>query len=368
MALRPAFGWLQTAHQDQSPNHSIINRNCVNLSIVAIVRNIGAVALAAAVIGAAHARPLAQPASLPTPGFHHLHLNSVDPDAAIAFYAKQFPSTSASTFAGQPALRSPNNVWVLFTKVDTPPATQPHTAFWHFGWHVTDVRKSLERFRQNNVTLLPLYTGDGGRTVFINSDTWPGTGGVLGLTLEGVAEAKAKGVKPNGGAGFAYLRGPDDALVEYQGNMPAERFNHVHMFQDQPFCAQLWYEKHLNVAPGGRGGQTRTEADCRVNRSPAKTLPALEWDGMHRTPSVTSTRFGDVSFFWYMNQRDTPAAPTRGQLMDHVALSVADLDAWLEKLTAAKVTVLEKGYSVGGLRAIMIEGPSREAIELIEVR
>ena len=30
---------------------------------------------------------------LATPGFHHLHLNSVDPEAAIDFYTRQFPST-----------------------------------------------------------------------------------------------------------------------------------------------------------------------------------------------------------------------------------------------------------------------------------
>ena len=28
-----------------------------------------------------------------TPKFHHLHLNSTDPDRAIAFYTRQFPST-----------------------------------------------------------------------------------------------------------------------------------------------------------------------------------------------------------------------------------------------------------------------------------
>ncbi len=314
-------------------------------------------------------RSVAQPTTLATPGFHHLHLNSVNPEAAIAFYVRQFPSTSASTFAGQPALRSPNNVWVLFTKVEAPPATQPPTAFWHFGWHVTDVRKSLEAYKQNGVTLLPLYTGDNGGTVFVSSDTWPGSGGVLGLTLRGIAEAKAKGVKPAGGAGFAYLRGPDDAMVEYQGNMPAERFNHVHMFQDQPFCAQLWYETRLNAAPAGRGAQpARTEADCRVERGPDKTFPALESSGMYRTPSVTSTRFGDVSFFWYMNQGDTRAAPTRGHLMDHVALSVTDLDAWIAKVKAANVTFLAPAYTLGGLRAVMIEGPSREAIELVEVK
>jgi catechol 2,3-dioxygenase-like lactoylglutathione lyase family enzyme len=324
--------------------------------------------VAAAIIGFSP-QPSAQLELLPTPGFHHLHLNSVNPETAIAFYTKQFPSTIASTFAGQPALRSPNNVWVLFTKVGAPPATQPATAFWHFGWHVTDVRNSLQTYRQQGVTLLPLYTGDAGGTVFVSSDTWPGTGGVLGLTLQGVADAKAKGVKPAGGAGFAYLRGPDDAMVEYQGNMPAERFNHVHMFQDQPFCAQLWYETRLNVPSAARAGEpARTEATCRVERSPAKTFPALESDGMYRTPSVTSARFGDVSFLWYMNQGDKPAASTRGHLMDHVGLSVADLDAWVAKLKAANVTFLEQPYTLGNLRAVMIEGPSREAIELVEVK
>ena len=114
--------------------------------------------------------------------------------------------------------------------------------------------------------------------MFVSSDTWPGTGGVLGLTTAGIAEAKAKGVKPAGGAGFAYLRGPDDAMVEYQGNMPAERFNHVHMFQDQPFCAQLWYQTRAQRRRQrrGRGQPARTEADCRVERGPDKTWPALE--------------------------------------------------------------------------------------------
>ena len=50
---------------------------------------------------------------LPPPSFHHLHLNSADPEAAIAFYVRQFPSTVKSSFAGQPALKA-GNVWVLF--------------------------------------------------------------------------------------------------------------------------------------------------------------------------------------------------------------------------------------------------------------
>ena len=51
---------------------------------------------------------------LPTPGFHHLHLNSVDPDRAIDFYTRQFPSTAKGEWGGYPALKSPNDVLVLF--------------------------------------------------------------------------------------------------------------------------------------------------------------------------------------------------------------------------------------------------------------
>ena len=311
-----------------------------------------------------------QPAALPAPGFHHLHLNSMNPDTAIGFYTKSFPTTSKSSWGGLAALKSPNNVLVLFTKVEQPPSTQPQTAVWHFGWHVTSERTAMARLRADGVTLLPLYTSDEGGTVNINSDTWPGTGGVLGLTKTQIEEAKRTNVKPVGGAGFAYIRGPDDALIEVQGDMPAERFNHVHMYQEDPFCAQLWYQKHLNAPiPQGRRGnaEPRTEANCKVPRGPDTTWPALEVQGMYRTPSAGVT-FGDVAMNWYMRQGEKPLVPTRGHLVDHVALSVASLDAWVAKLRGEGVRFLEEPYRLGDTRAAMIEGPSREALELVEVR
>jgi catechol 2,3-dioxygenase-like lactoylglutathione lyase family enzyme len=334
--------------------------------------NISAIVIAAA-LAAVYARSgasgAAQGEALPAPGFHHLHLNSMNPDAAIAFYARAFPSTTKATWNGLPALRSPNNVLLLLTKVDQPPATQPQTAVWHFGWHVTNERAAMARLRNEGVTLLPLYTTDEGGTVNINSDTWPGTGGVLGRTKAQIEEARKNDVKPAGGPGFAYIRGPDDALIEVQGDMPAERFNHVHMYQEDPFCAQLWYQKHLNapVSQGRRGGEPRTEANCKVPRGADKTWPALEVDGMYRTPSA-GVIFGDVAMNWYMRQGDRPLVGTRGHLADHVALSVANLDAWIAKLRGESVRILEEPFKVGDARAILIEGPSREAVELIEIQ
>ena len=306
---------------------------------------------------------------LPAPGFHHLHLNSVDPGAAIAFYTRQFSTTAKTSWGGFPALASPNNVLVLFTRVATAPATAPQTAIWHFGWHVTDSRATLESYKgRPDVTLLPLYTGDDGGTVFVSSDTWPGGGGVLGRTKTQIAGAKATGVQPTRTGGFAYMQGPDNALVEYAGNHPAERFNHVHMFQEDPFCAQLWYQKHLNAPVyAGRTSQTPlTEATCKVARGSDRTFPALEPDGMFRSPSAAVV-FGDVAFLWYMRQGDRPLVSPRGHLYDHVALSVGDLDAWVAKLRGEGVTFLEEPYRLGDTRAVMIEGPSREALELVEI-
>src|SRR5271170_5050318 len=97
--------------------------------------------------------------TLPPPGFHHLHLNSTNPEAAIDFYLKQFPSTVKTSFAGIPALKA-GKVYVLFTKVSASPPTEPQTAIWHFGWHVLDVRKNLETYKERGVPLLPLFATD----------------------------------------------------------------------------------------------------------------------------------------------------------------------------------------------------------------
>jgi hypothetical protein len=307
--------------------------------------------------------------ALAPPSFHHLHLNSVDPDAAIDFYTAHFATTSRTTWGGVPALASPNQVLILFSQVPTPPPVAPQTAIWHFGWHVPDARVALDTYRSRaGVKLLPLYTGDGDTTVFISSDTWPGTGGVLGRTPAQIAEAKVTGVEPTRAGGFAYLQGPDNAIVEYAGNYPAQRFNHVHMFQEDPLCAELWYRQHLGASPlPGRGDPASlTEATCQVPRGPDRTFPALEPDGTFRTPSG-GVAFGDVWLPWYMRQGDQPLVGTRGNVYDHIALRVTRLDPWIDKLRNAGVTFINAPYRLGETRAVMIAGPSQEAIELVEV-
>jgi catechol 2,3-dioxygenase-like lactoylglutathione lyase family enzyme len=278
-------------------------------------------------------------APLPAPGFHHIHLNSIDPEAAADFYAAQFPSSTRTTFAGLPALKT-GSVYLLFNKVKLPPATAPQTALWHFGWQVADIHEKLALLKQHpGVRLVPLYIANEAGAV---------------VPAE-IAEAKA----PNRG-GFAFLAGPDGAIIEYQGDLATERLNHLHMFQQNPFCAELWYHQHLN-APSK---SAYTEASCKAPR-PGPSWPAFDPGGMIRQQAGVA--FDEISVTWHVQQSDTPLAPSRGHLLDHYALSVSNLDAWIAKLRRERVRFLTKTYKLGSLRAVMIEGPSREAIELVEL-
>ena len=303
------------------------------------------------------------------PSFHHIHLNSTNPDAAIAFYLHQFKNTEKTQWGGLPALKSFNDVLIIFNTVSTPAPTAPQSAIWHFGWYVTDVRARMQTFKnRSEVTLLPLYTGEAEEAVFINTDTYPGVDGVLGLTQAQLQDARQKGVQPKGGPGFAYMQGPDGAIVEYMGDFSVERFNHIHLYQEDPFCAQIWYQRHLNapVMPGRVSPTPMTEKTCHVERGASRTWPALNREGMFRSPRA-AVLFGDVALTWYPPQDDQPLVSSRGQLYDHFGLGVKDLTGWAKKLKNEGVHFLSDIEVINETRSLMIEGPSREAIELVEV-
>ena len=203
----------------------------------------------------------------------------------------------------------------------------------------------------------------------MSSDTWPGTGGVLGLTKAQIAAAKAEGVKPAGGAGFAYMQGPDNAIIEYQGNMPAERFNHVHLYQEDPFCAQLWYQKHLGgtavasrvARPGAHRGELQGRAQPRPHLAGAREaghVPGAHRRGHLRRCCTHLVR--EPGRYAARDQPRTALRPHRAQRVRSRCLG--------RKAPGRGRNFLEAPYKLGDTRAAMIEGPSREAIELVEVR
>ena len=131
--------------------------------------------------------------------------------------------------------------------------------------------------------------------------------------------------------------------------LAAPRFHHLHLNSVDPDAAIDFYTAQFAAT-------SRT----------TWAFPALEPDGMFRTPSG-GVAFGDVWLPWYMRQGDQPLVGSRGNLYDHFALGVTNLDGWVAKLRNERVNFLEEPYNLGDTRAVMIAGPSHEAIELVEV-
>ena len=105
--------------------------------------------------------------------FHHVHLNSVDPKAAAAYYPKPFAlSATATTFNGFEAVKT-GNIFILFTKVAATPQnelTGPQTSVWHFGWNTPNSRQYNEKFRAMGLTIAQMWDAADGKLVDMSKD------------------------------------------------------------------------------------------------------------------------------------------------------------------------------------------------------
>jgi hypothetical protein len=303
---------------------------------------------------------------LATPVFHHVHENSTNPSAAIAAFQKIYPNLTKTTVGGFEGVQAGTAMSILFTKVSALPPTQPQSAFLRHVLSVPNLGELVRQLRSIQMDVRPLYTLDG-VTVDVSSETYQN-----GMTRAAFEEAKAKGTlqPPTRTGGYIIFWGPEHVLMETTERITLKEAAYflVDLWQDDPLCAELWYRTHWNTpARPGRGGAPApvyTETTCRVPKS-EYSYPSVEKVGTRRQPT-SGAAFGDVSLNWFPAQADAPLAPTRGQQVDHIAVSVPNLDAWIAKLKAENVKFLQQPYKFGDMRAVMIEGPSREAIEIIE--
>jgi catechol 2,3-dioxygenase-like lactoylglutathione lyase family enzyme len=300
--------------------------------------------------------------------FHHVHLNSVNPEAAATYYLKPFAQTTAKTmYNGFQAVKT-GNIYLLFSKVNMPPQnelTGPQTSIWHFGWNTPNSRQYNEKFRAMGLAIAQMWDAADGKLIDMSSDALPGL-----PTQEQILEMRKKGTQPTREGGFGYLRGPDGAMIENAQAGTVERFNHVHMYHEHPICAMQWYAQHLGATiPQGRGGAAASggaAGDCRTTAYAPPTWPSFAKTGFVREPSG-GVNFDDIAILI----RPWPGGGlvgTRGRLVDHWALSTADLVATVARLKSEGVTFLEEIHTWGNSRAAVIEGPDRIAIEIIEVK
>ena len=255
--------------------------------------------------------------------FHHLTLNSTDPEAAIRFYTSRFDCDRGKFDGKVEAVRTQKS-WILFNKVKHAPPSAIESAIWHFGWGAEDMKKTYSAQLEKGTKFDTPITD-----------------------ISDLARV------PN--FFYAYVSGPEGALIELN-TAAHHRFGHLHLFSADPIAAGEWWAKHLGVKwpAGGRlpSREKRMYRDFQVGPS-------------------ASFMVGDVNVIifplGYLKGR-TDLVSTRGRIVDHVGLSVSDLPATLAKLRSEGVPILTGVKKIKGtnVKAAMIEGPDKLAIQLVQ--
>ena len=376
----------------------------------------------------------AMPAPFPPPSFHHIHVNSTDPERALDWWSTVWPAGERTTVAGMPAFAA-DGVALVYSEVETqapgafdPERRQsiPQSPFWTTG-PSTDGLALYERLTALDPEgarfgFLPVHTGPDDTEGVPHSGLAP-FGDQL-LTVAEMAERAAReGSNPTrdraSGQDFGYLVDPDGILVEFNGNAETEDifYGHTHFWHEQPLCASNWYAEHLGLTlPPQRDPETG-ETTPRAAYDPCDveigevSYPTFLPMGQLRRP-IGSVRLANAGWAWYSRQLrrlsarpgsvlspgppqrradsprvaqrmagagrlhrddgrcgpelDRPLVPSRGQVVDHVAISYPDLDPVLAHLEARGVPILEGPYPFGETRAVLIEDLDGMAVELIE--
>lgn len=290
----------------------------------------GLVGLSLLVAVAAQNAPDAS-ATVPLVHFHHLHLNTTDPEAAIDFYTRHF-NCDRARFAGVQDAVWAQKSWILFTKVDAAPPSDILSTIWHFGWGATDMPKEYQR---------QLDLGAKFETPITDISDIGGNAGAHGLFY------------------FAYVESPDKALIELNTSR-SDRFGHIHLLSADPVATGEWYAAHLHIANVHYQREKRMYRNVQIGPSASFLIDNV---------NVIIYPAGYARDAWpkLWGER-TQFEPTKGRVVDHIGLSVENLDATLAQLKSEGVTVSDGARTAlgGKVRFAFIEGPDRMRIELVE--
>jgi hypothetical protein len=336
------------------------------------------------------------PSAVPMPRYHHIHLNAVNPDDSLEWYAHYWPAGHKTTIAGFSAFQA-GDLALLYTKVakQAPGAfdktlhrSVPQSAFWTFGSGVVDTVAFVERLTkvdQRRYAFLAVYASPEDKTGVIRSALAPQGDQLLTVTQlrdRAEREKNAPGAPRPGNQDFGYLVDPDGMLVEFNSAPQDHFWSHNHFWHEQPLCAANWYVAHLGMQlPPTRDPKTGETVSherwdpCNVPIGEVG-YPSFMPQGQLRIP-IMNVRFANGSWAAYTRQcrdgrcgpgNDRRLTPSRGQVVDHVALTFPDLTAVMAHLKATNVPIVRGPYKFGDTRAIMIEDPDGLGLELIEMK
>lgn len=265
--------------------------------------------------------------------FHHVHLNSTDPNAAIDFYTSHFESEK-KTFAGAVPAVWAQKSWLLFNKVEQPPKSDITSAIWHIGWGAENMKEAYQKQLDSGAKFQTPITDI--------SDIGGGT---------------AKDV-----FFYAYVAGPDGQLIELN-TANHHHFGHIHLLSKDPVAAGEWYMKEFGLVRRGRGAPSREPHFYKEFQiGPSMSLMMDNVNLIIYPWQYAPKQWPDV---W---KNRTEFESTKGHVTDHIGFSVDNLDETIARLKkdGVKVTDEPKTILEGKLKVAFIEGPDKILIQLVE--
>ena len=267
--------------------------------------------------------------------FHHIHLNSIDPVAAIQFYTSRFDCEKAR-FAGRIDAVWAQKSWLLFNKVKSAPPWELTSAVWHFGWGAEDMKATYQK---------QLDMGTKFFTPLTDISDIGGNRGAAGLFY------------------YAYVESPDHALIELN-TANHHRFGHIHMFSEDPVSAGEWYIKHFGATRRGTAPPSREPRfyrDHQIGPSMSLTMDNVN-------VIIYPIQYSKKAYPSHWKPGQTAMASTKGRVVDHIAFSFDNLEEALAAMRKDGVKITERIRAIPGTRtrSAFIEGPDNTSIELVE--
>jgi catechol 2,3-dioxygenase-like lactoylglutathione lyase family enzyme len=272
-----------------------------------------------------------EPASI---HFHHLHLNSTDPAAAIKFYTSKF-DCEAAEFMGQAAVKTQNS-WLLFNKVKAAPPSELTSAIWHFGWGAEDMKATYQKQLDSGTKFFTPLTD-----------------------ISDIAGGNAQGR-----FFYAYVEAPDKALVELNTSSN-QHFGHLHMFSEDPVATGEWYFKHFGIPRRGSSSPSREPRFYRNVQIGPSTSMMLD----NVNIIIYPVQYTQKAYAPHWKSDQLKLVSTKGRVVDHIAFSAVNLEDTMERLAREGVRITEpiKTGAGGKFKHAFIEGPDAVRIELLEM-
>ncbi len=266
--------------------------------------------------------------------FHHVHINSVDPAASIAYYLKHFNAKPAK-FAGLTDAVWVQKSWLLFTKVATKASTKINSPIWHIGWGTPDPKQEFKRQTELGNTFFQPLTDISTASANWDPDTFY----------------------------FMYVASPDRTLIELN-TAPTDNFGHLHLLSADTNAAADFYMKFFGATPKTSSTARQPPPPASGQSPPPRRPASFMIDNVNLILMPASYAKTEFPADWV---GISELQPSRGTVNDHIGFSVPNLDNALKIMRANGVKITSEPVDVPGkFRYAFIEGPDRIAIELIE--